>query len=236
MEAMQVMRDFLNPLNVMILTAIFFGVINASREIVAERAIYMRERKIFLKIPPYLLSKFVLYAFITFIQSFCLVVILHLMCHLKINLTLCLLVVYFISLTSMALGLMLSALTKSSDSAVSVSIFVIIPQLIYSGAVVPIGKMSLPIKIFSYTCLSRWGLEALLIKEAKNWPDVIKSSLNPNTGQTVTQMLSMREYLEESNYLLSNSSFNFNLIMIAVWGLIFLTGVIILLKLRDRVK
>ena len=236
MQAIHVMRDFLNPLNVMVLTAIFFGIINASREIVAERAIYMRERKIFLKIPSYLLSKFVLYAFITFIQSFFLVVILHTMCHLKISLSLCLLVVYFISLTSMALGLLLSTMTKSPDSAVSVSIFVLIPQIIYSGAIVPLGKMTLFVKTVSYTCLSRWGLEALLIKEARNWPDIIKKIPDPKTGQTITQVLSMREYMEETNYLLSNSSFNFNLAMIAIWGLIFLTLVIILLKLRDRIK
>ncbi|HEY5533707.1 MAG TPA: FHA domain-containing protein [Ignavibacteria bacterium] len=247
---MRMDTDFLNPLNIMVITAVFFGIINTSREIVSERAIYMRERKVFLKIPPYLFSKFALLSFISFVQSFFLVVIIHSLCDLHYNIVNMIMIVFLTSVVSMCFGLFISSVAKSPDSAISLSIFALIPQIIYAGAVVPLGKMNSAVKIISNFCITRWSFESLLIKEARVRPDFlwIQSDTTKMPPKLDSIYISMTDYLrgtdiegvshdfKETRYMLENASFNFNMIMLAAWGVFFLLLVVVLLKMRDRIK
>ncbi len=58
------------------MTAVWFGCSNAARELVKERAIYLRERMVNLSIVPYVLSKVVVLAAFAFIQCVLLLFIL----------------------------------------------------------------------------------------------------------------------------------------------------------------
>ena len=229
--------DFMHALNVMVITAIFFGIINTSREIVAEKAIYLRERKIFLKVPPYLFSKFSLLTIISFFQSFSLVFIIHLMCGLKYSVISMTLIVFLTSVSSMCLGLLISSIAKSADSSISLSIFALIPQIIYAGAIVPLKHMWEPVKIISYFCLSRWSYESLLMKEAGTISTFTIKVPQPD-GTKIDSVVNMVSHLssDKAGVISNPNNFTGNLVILAMWGIVYLVIVVYILKMRDKIK
>ena len=207
--------SFINPVFVMIVCSIFFGVLNTSREIVAERAIYYRERMVMLKIPSYLFSKYFLLTFISIFQSVTLVIVTYYLCGLKGDIMFIILNITLLSLSSMALGLLLSAIVKTPEAAISMAIFAIIPQIIFGGAILLIGKMEGIMKYASYLLLSRWAFDSIM--------------RNEGTKQNAIQKLENLKFInQENNTLLC-------LLMIAFWGAFYLLAVSILLKKRDNV-
>lgn len=205
---------FINPTFVLIVCAIFFGVLNTSREIVSERAIYFRERMVMLKIPSYLFSKYFLLSMVSIFQSVILVAIVYSMCGLEGNIAPIMINIILLSLSSMSLGFLLSALVKTSEAAISLSIFALIPQIIFGGAILHIGKMEGVIKYISYFMISRWSFEFLVRHEgtAQNSMDI----------------------LESSKIVASADNTGLCVFMIIAWGIIYLAVVAILLKKRDN--
>ena len=66
--SMQTTTDHTGAIFFLVVAAVWFGTSNAAREIVSERAIYMRERMVNLGLFNYVLSKFILLAFFCVIQ------------------------------------------------------------------------------------------------------------------------------------------------------------------------
>jgi hypothetical protein len=147
------------------LAAIWFGTINAAREIVKERPIYLRERAVSLRIWPYVLSKFSVLAVLAAAQSLALLWIVSLKAsHLpaqgiiftaswELYVTLVL-----TSLAGVAGGLLISSLVSSSDRAMSIVPVVLIALVIFSGGVFELQGFPGILSLFS---LSRWCLAAL---------------------------------------------------------------------------
>lgn len=208
--------SFINPVFVMIICSIFFGVLNTSREIVSERAIYFRERMVMLKIPSYLFSKFLLLTFISIFQSITLVVIIYHFCGFEGDFMTTLITVALVGISSMSLGFLLSGLVKTPESAVSISIFALIPQIIFGGAVLPFGEMKGITEIIAYIMLSRWAFEIIVRNEA----DAIENGI-----EIVTQS----KFVPDTDYT------TIGFIAIAGMGIIFLLIVAFLLKRRDKV-
>ena len=137
----------------MVIIVLWFGCNNAAKEIVKEEAIYGRERAVNLGILPYLSSKFLLLGFVTTFQALLLLALLfgtlegfH---QLDSNFQLppsiyCLDyaglcgVVAILSLTGVALGLMLSACVATPDRANTLLPYVLIPQIILGGGIMPV--------------------------------------------------------------------------------------------------
>lgn len=133
------------------------GCNNAAKEIVKEEAIYGRERAVNLGIFPYIASKFLILSLFTIIQTGLLMLAVYGPLHLlhavqpafiEYNhlpapeymlpygeqfLVLCLL-----AMTGVALGLLLSACVSSPDRAVALLPYVLIPQIILGGAIIPV--------------------------------------------------------------------------------------------------
>lgn len=208
--------SFINPVFVMIICSIFFGVLNTSREIVSERAIYFRERMVMLKIPSYLFSKFFLLTIISIIQSVTLVTLIYYFCGLEGDFFTILITVTLVGISSMSLGFLLSSFVKTPESAVSISIFALIPQIIFGGAILPFGDMKGIIEIIAYIMLSRWAFEIIVRSEA----DAIENGL-----EIVTQS----KFVPETDYT------TIGFIAITGLGIIFLIIVALLLKRRDKV-
>ncbi|HWZ17475.1 MAG TPA: FHA domain-containing protein, partial [Ktedonobacteraceae bacterium] len=96
--------------------AILFGILNSSREIVKETAIYQRERTVNLGIVPYLLSKIVVLGMLALFQSAVLILIVDLFEPLHQGIFLPVLLEAYItlalaSLTGMMIGLTMSAIS-----------------------------------------------------------------------------------------------------------------------------
>lgn len=61
-------------------------------------------------------------------------------------------------LASVAMGLALSALARSADQASSAVPLLLIPQLLFAGAIIPTSIMPQPVRALSALTSSRWGL------------------------------------------------------------------------------
>src|SRR2546426_2734209 len=136
-------RDF--PYFMLALVAIWFGTSVASREIIRERAVYTRERMVNLRLLPYVSSKLFVLSLIVSIQCLLLFGSLKFMHYVGLmNMPGWALPQLFIVLVTagvgIALGLLISAIVKTSEMATSLVPLILIPQILFSGLVgVPQG-------------------------------------------------------------------------------------------------
>ena len=146
-------------------SGIWIGMFDSIQEICKERVILKREYMANLKLPCYMLSKFMLQAVLGLVQSIILTfVFLNLIgkdvkgiflsdFRLEVLLTMWLTV-----LASIAMGFIISAMVKSGDKAMAVAPFVLIVQLLFSGILFTLKGIG---KKISYCTVSRWSVEAL---------------------------------------------------------------------------
>jgi hypothetical protein len=145
----------------MILTCVWFGCINACREIVKERALFHRERRAGLKPLSYLLSKAVVLSMLGFLQSLILAVAVNIFIPLRGPIPLYFAVLFLTSLAGTALGLLLSALSGSVDKSVGFVPLLMIPQILFSEFVLPEKYQSGFTKVMEKFMIVRWGYEGL---------------------------------------------------------------------------
>ncbi len=156
--------DVQTPLFVMVMAAIWFGTLNAAREIVKEAPIYRRERTINLGLVPYVFSKVFVLGLLCLLQSFLLLFIVGLRSgyptrgillppFLEMYLSLVL-----TALGGLAMGLLVSALAPNTDRAISMVPLLLIAQIIFAGN---IFKLNGAAAWVSYIMLARWGMMAL---------------------------------------------------------------------------
>jgi ABC-type multidrug transport system ATPase subunit len=138
-------RDFVYF--ILSLVAVWFGTSLAAREIVRERAVFKRERMVNLSLLPYLTSKLLVLGLIVALQCMLLFVPLKFLDFVglfKMPGELFglpqLLTIFLTAFVGVALGLLISALVKTSEMATSLVPLVLIPQILFSGFVgVPHG-------------------------------------------------------------------------------------------------
>lgn len=141
------------------ISAIWFGCINASREIVKELPVYMRERAVNLQLFPYLTSKAVILGALCAAQCLALHAIIASLTGLGGNPVAQLGILFLTSLSSMMLGLVISAFVDTSDKAISLVPVLLIPQVMLAGVVTPLdnaGKFLAKISILAF-----WSMDAL---------------------------------------------------------------------------
>ncbi|HJZ45683.1 MAG TPA: FHA domain-containing protein [Roseiflexaceae bacterium] len=146
--------------------AVWFGIINAAREITKESAIYRRERLANLRIGPYVLSKIVVLTLLVFVQS----LILLFMVGLKVELPATgvlmpawieLFVTTFLtSLAGLAMGLAISSSSSTPDRAISVVPLALIPQILFAGVIFSLGDGFTIQRLLSWFTVSRWAMDA----------------------------------------------------------------------------
>src|SRR5947207_15905923 len=62
---------------------------------------------------------------------------------------------------AVARGLLVSALVDSEDQAMSFTPLVLIPQLLFAGAIVPVAKMAEPVHSLSKVMFAQWSFADL---------------------------------------------------------------------------
>ncbi len=150
----------------MALAAIWFGCSNAAREIVAERAIYRRERMVGLSPAAYLASKLVVLAGLCAIQCAILLAIVRAGCRLEAPAGGAWLTLFLAANVAVMIGLCLSAVVRSAEAAASVLPLVILPMVILGGILLPIADLPGPAHFLADAMPSRWAFEGLLVGEA----------------------------------------------------------------------
>ncbi|MBM4389444.1 MAG: ABC transporter permease, partial [Deltaproteobacteria bacterium] len=143
----------------LIVSAIWFGCSNASREIVSEQAIFKRERMVNLTLPAYIFSKILVLFLLCVLQCTILLSIVFSKVDFDENFWRIDALMILVSFSSLCMGLFISSLVKSTDAAVALIPIVLIPQVLFAGLVIPVGKMPSAAKPFTYFMISRYGFE-----------------------------------------------------------------------------
>lgn len=169
----QALQDFIRTtsggaaqkmLFIMAFAAVLFGCINGAREIVKEATIYKRERTVSLGILPYMFSKVAVPGLLCLFQSAVLVFIVELGEPLQQGIFLNPILEVYItlvlaSLAGLMIGLAISAVAPNTDRAMSFVPIVLIPQVIFAGAVIAISDWST--QILATLFPARWAMIAL---------------------------------------------------------------------------
>ena len=143
----------------LVVSAIWFGCINSAREIVKELPLYLRERAISLNLASYLGSKMAVLSLFCIFQCCGLLFITLLMTNFKPNIQLeigCLILTSFVG---MLMGLVVSALVKNEDKAIAIIPIILIPQVIFAGAILKLSGFAE--QIAKYSIVSFWSLDAM---------------------------------------------------------------------------
>jgi ABC-type multidrug transport system ATPase subunit/pSer/pThr/pTyr-binding forkhead associated (FHA) protein len=167
LNSMQPTNDHTGAMFFVVVSCIWFGTSNAAREIVTERAIYLRERMVNLRLVNYVLSKYVMLSFFCIAQC-----------------TMLLTIVFFalgfnggplaflselanliaLAMNATALGLLVSALVASAEAAMALTPIALIPQVVLGGLMVPMTTNP-NLKAMMYLMPSRWGFEGAIAAE-----------------------------------------------------------------------
>lgn len=146
--------------------AVWFGIINAAREVAKESAVYRRERLAGLRVIPYVLSKLVVLTLLVLVQSAVLLAVVGnvvrfptsgvwLAGPLELYAT-----TVLTSVAGLSLGLCISAWAKTPDQAISVVPLALIPQILFSGVLFPLGAADSTSRVLSWLTVSRWSMDA----------------------------------------------------------------------------
>ncbi|WP_320672241.1 ATP-binding cassette domain-containing protein [Patulibacter defluvii] len=148
----------------LVVGAVWLGLITACREIARERDALYREVAIGVRIGPYLLSKCaVLFPLVAF-QVLLLVVAVALLqppdgpaSQYGGVLVVCVVAGW----GSAAIGLLVSAVVRNPGQATTALPLVVIPQFLLAGALIPPAQMIDPVRVLSDMTLSRWALSGI---------------------------------------------------------------------------
>ena len=165
--SMQTTNDHTAAIFFLVVAAVWFGTSNAAREIVSERAVYMRERMVNLGLFNYVFSKFALLAMFCVIQCTLLLGIAFF--ALGFNggpqaFLLELAMMITTSINAAAIGLLLSTVVASSEAAMALTPIALIPQVVLGGLMVPMTTNPM-LKWFMLVMPARWGFQGTVAQE-----------------------------------------------------------------------
>jgi len=196
--------------------ALFIGLSNSIKELIKEVHIYRRERAVNLRIGPYIGAKYTVLALLGAVQSALLLTIVGIGGLLPrgdlvpvVPTLLRLYAIYFVTvLVGIGIGLLVSALVTTQDSAVAALVLVYMPQLMFSGSTLPIARMGPVARVVSHFVASRWALDVfgnvaavprLLDQHIAAWQQRLQTGASPPaTAQTqIGRLETVRGYYGE---------------------------------------
>jgi len=155
---------------IMAVAAVWFGLSNSAREIVAEQNVFRKERMSFLQVVPYFCHKFIMMQTLAVLQ----VVVLLLMTYRPLGFTgppLDMMVtLLLLSAVGIALGLLVSTVAKTPESAIFIVPIIMLPVIVLAGLIVPYRDLGRIPQVLASISPSKWGFEALLNLESPAGP------------------------------------------------------------------
>lgn len=144
----------------LITASLWIGLISSCREIVNERSIVLREFAVGSRIGAYLGSKTIILFSLAVVQTAILLAIVTVLrpLHEPASSYLTLYgVLLATSWAAIATGLAVSTLARSVDQATSFVPMLLIPQLLFAGALVTVQAMGTPVRLLSDLVVARWA-------------------------------------------------------------------------------
>jgi ABC-type multidrug transport system ATPase subunit/pSer/pThr/pTyr-binding forkhead associated (FHA) protein len=167
LNSMQPTTDHTAAMFFVVVSCIWFGTSNAAREIVTERAIYLRERMVNLRLLNYVLSKYLLLGFFCVVQCALLLGIVFFALGFDGGPTAFLLELgnlVALAMNATALGLCVSTLVASAEAAMALTPIALIPQVVLGGLMVPMTTNPM-LRPLMFLMPSRWGFEGAIANE-----------------------------------------------------------------------
>lgn len=146
--------------------AVWFGIINAAREIAKESAVLRRERLAGLRVGAYVLSKVLVLSLLVAVQSAATLAVLGsdvrfpAMGAMMEGWWELFVTTGLTSLAGLSLGLAISAWARTPDRAISMVPLALIPQILFSGVLFPFGSGISTTRVLSWFTVSRWAMDA----------------------------------------------------------------------------
>ncbi len=167
----------------MVIGAIWLGLISACREIAREREQLLREVAVGVRLDSYLVSKVVILFPLVALEAFLLVVPVAMLQPPDGPLTQYLgvtVVMIAVAWGSVGIGLLMSAAVSTPGQSTTALPLVAIPQMLLAGALIPPTQMIEPIRLVSDLMISRWALAG--IGGSLELGDGISNELRTATG------------------------------------------------------
>ena len=165
------------------ISCLWFGCNNAAKEIVKERIIYLRERDVNVTIPSYYFSKLFFLGVLCLFQTTLLLGIVKYFTSLPGGFLGQWLSLATLSLVGVSLGLLISAMSKTTDNAVAMVPAVLLPQIILANVIAPVQGFE---KLLAQLFISDyWGYRSL----AAPLPDGISTILGANDWSAPAAMI-----------------------------------------------
>jgi ABC-type multidrug transport system permease subunit len=144
--------------------SIWLGVATACREVVKERGLVEREFDVGVRLDAYILAKaFVLFT-LTFVQVAMLLIVVMVLQPFHIPSSDSIQIFVLALLTgwvSVGLGLAVSCIVRSVDQAAGVVPLLLMPQLLFAGALIPIAQMPRLVSALANLTFARWSYAGL---------------------------------------------------------------------------
>jgi ABC-type multidrug transport system ATPase subunit/pSer/pThr/pTyr-binding forkhead associated (FHA) protein len=160
-------KDHTAAMFFVVVSAVWFGTSNSAREIVTERAIYLRERMVNLSLVNYVFSKYIILSLVCIFQCAVLLGIVFASLGFHGGLPAFafeLAVIVALAMSATALGLLLSTAVTSAEAAMSLTPIALIPQIVLGGLMVPMTTNPM-LKPLMYIMPARWGFEGSIVHE-----------------------------------------------------------------------
>lgn len=167
LKQMQPTPDNAAAMFFVVVSCVWFGTSNAAREIVTERAIYVRERMVNLSLFNYVLSKYIVLSLVCVLQCAMLLAIVFFTLGFNGGIQsffIELLMMVAVSMNATALGLLLSTVVESAEAAMSLTPIALIPQVVLGGLMVPMTTNPL-LKPLMTVMPARWGFQGAIAEE-----------------------------------------------------------------------
>ena len=170
-EAFVIYNDTKSIIFALSCAGIWIGIFNSIQEICKERTILKREYMTNLRLDAYMCSKLFVQFLISIIQSIIIILIFSTTVGnpegvLKIGgIPEMIITITITIISSASLGLIISAISKTPDKAMTVAPFLLIIQLLFSGMLFELNGLT---ELFSYITISRWSVISLAISSNFN--------------------------------------------------------------------
>jgi ABC-type multidrug transport system permease subunit len=148
----------------LLVTTVWIGMIDASREIIKEKGVFTRENSVGVRLSAYLLSKAIVLFTLAAIQALILsgIVLLFQPLHSHLDVyAAVLIIVVLTAFAAVSMGLLVSAVVRNQDQATSFIPLILIPQLFFGGSIVATATMSAPLRAITKIVVTQWSYAGL---------------------------------------------------------------------------
>ncbi len=157
------------PLFLMAFIAIWFGANGTSRELVAERVQFRREKRCGVSPASTLLAKIAGHGLVLVAQCLLLLVAAKAVLELDLDVLVGGAVLTCGALCGAALGFVIGSLSKTELAATATTPLVLVPLILFGGLLAPYDEMKQPVKTVCEVMPTRWTYEALVHAEKLNY-------------------------------------------------------------------